>query len=132
MLEALRNAGGPEEGPLTGADYADWADRLRDVQELLDVPELRNEAIRIGELARETRSDFVRNDKEPQWDLAQLEILSPMLDLQREISREIQRRESPDSLVPIDREPVPKKFTELVRRYYEALSKTGASNEEAD
>ena len=133
MLEALRNAGGPGGGgPLTGADYADWADRLRDVQELLDVPELRNEAIRIGELARETRSDFVRNDKEPQWDLAQLEILAPMLDLQREISREIQRRESPDSLVPIDREPVPKKFTELVRRYYEALSKTGASNEEAD
>ena len=35
--------------------------------------------------------------------------------------KELARREKPDSLVPIDRDPVPQKFTDLVKRYYEKL-----------
>ncbi len=31
------------------------------------------------------------------------------------------RRESSEALVPIDRDPVPAKFSDLVRRYYEKL-----------
>jgi len=38
-----------------------------------------------------------------------------------ELNEELARRESPDSLVPIDRDPVPNKFSDLVRRYYEKL-----------
>jgi hypothetical protein len=33
----------------------------------------------------------------------------------------VRRRESPDALVPIDRDPVPPQFAEGVRRYYERL-----------
>jgi hypothetical protein len=37
------------------------------------------------------------------------------------VSEELLRRESSEALVPIDREPVPPKYGEAVRRYYELL-----------
>jgi len=37
------------------------------------------------------------------------------------VGEEFARRESKDTLVPIDRDPVPTKFSDLVRRYYEKL-----------
>ena len=42
-------------------------------------------------------------------------------DPQRQIENEIRKRESPDALVPVDRDPVPPEYTEQVRRYYERL-----------
>src|SRR4030095_5571709 len=63
---------GPENGPrapLTGEDYAQWSDRLRDVEEMLDLPELRNQVAEVRERARTTRAEFKRPSKEPQWDL---------------------------------------------------------------
>jgi hypothetical protein len=39
-------------GPITGAEYSQWSDRLRDVEEMLDQPELRAEAARIRDRAR--------------------------------------------------------------------------------
>jgi hypothetical protein len=44
-----------------------------------------------------------------------------MNELRNRIAEEVRRRESPDSLVPIDRDPVPPQFAEGVRRYYERL-----------
>ena len=38
-------------------------------------------------------------------------------------AEELSRRESKDSLAPIDRDPVPNRFAESVRRYYEELGK---------
>jgi hypothetical protein len=35
------------------------------------------------------------------------------------------RRQSNDALVPIDRDPVPARYSDLVRRYYEELGKGG-------
>ena len=45
----------------------------------------------------------------------------PLVELSRRIDEEIRRLESPDALVPIDRDPVPPEFAEQVRRYYERL-----------
>ena len=42
-------------------------------------------------------------------------------EVQAALDEELARRQSPDALVPIDRDPVPKKYSELVRRYYEKL-----------
>ena len=39
------------------------------------------------------------------------------------ITEELARRGSREALVPIDRDPVPTRFSELVRRYYEELGK---------
>ena len=46
-LDQLLNQGGLDEyrefSPIAGDDYRDWSDRMRDVEELLEVPELRAE-----------------------------------------------------------------------------------------
>ena len=52
--------------------------------------------------------------------LTTIEIL-PAIAAELDIAQEIRRRESPDALVPIDRDPVPPQFADGVRRYYERL-----------
>jgi hypothetical protein len=111
-------------GPISGAEYTQWTDRLRDVEEMLDVPELRAEAARIRDRARNVRQDLKRHSLEPQWDLVKMEIAGPLVELRAHINEELARRESKEALVPIDRDPVPTRYTELVRRYYEELGKS--------
>ena len=48
-------------------------------------------------------------------------VADPIRELRDRVAEEVRRRESPDSLVPIDRDPVPPRFAEGVRRYYERL-----------
>jgi hypothetical protein len=118
------DGGGGWGGPITGTEYTQWSDRLRDVEEMLDVPELRAEAARIRDRARAVRLDLKRHSKEPQWDLVQMEIAGPLVELRARIGEELARRESKEALVPIDRDPVPTRYSELVRRYYEELGKS--------
>ncbi len=116
-------------GPITGAEYSQWSDRLRDVEEMLDVPELRAEAARIRDRARTVRQESKRHAREPQWDLVIGEIAGPLVELRSRVREELARRESKEALVPIDRDPVPTRYSELVRRYYEEL---GRSETKAD
>lgn len=116
--------GNSGSGPITGTEYAQWSERLRDVEEMLDAPELRAEAARIRERTRTLRQDLQRHAQEPQWDLVKTEIARPLAELRTRISEELARRESKEALVPIDRDPVPTRYSELVRRYYEELGKS--------
>jgi hypothetical protein len=52
-----------------------------------------------------------------------LQILKPLIEVRTQLSEELARRGSKDALVPIDRDPVPNRYTESVRRYYEELGK---------
>ena len=115
------NAGNPGFEPLTGDNFREWSDRLRDVEEMVEDPELRAEAARIRDRARGFRQDVTRHSKEPQWDLVQLQLVRPLVELRDRVVEELLRRASKDSLVPIDRDPVPPKYSEQVERYYERL-----------
>lgn len=117
---AAGRPGGPR-GPITGEDFRDWADRLRDVEEMLDDVELRDQAARIRDRAEDARNDYRRHSQEPDWSKLQDLVAEPLVELSRRIDEAIRRRESPDALVPIDRDPVPPEFAEQVRRYYERL-----------
>jgi hypothetical protein len=113
--------GGAEwRGPITGADFRDWSDRLRNVEEMLGDEALRSDAARIRDRATEVRRE-VRSGGTPDWNKLQDMVAEPMVELSRRIAEEIRRRESPDSLVPIDRDPVPPEFAEQVRQYYERV-----------
>ena len=114
------NSSGPGN-PITGQGFVQWSDQIRNVEELIDDPKLRAEVARIREAARSMRADFKRHSKEPEWGLVRMQILEPLSEIQEKLREEIARRESPDSLVPIDRDPVPDKYAELVRRYYERI-----------
>ena len=116
-------AGGPRRGPLTGDNYRDWSERLRDVEDMVDDPELSAEAARLRSRARGVRSEFTRHSEEPNWDLVMEEILEPLDQLHREVKTELLRRGSKESLVPLDREPVPPEYEEAVRQYFERLGR---------
>ena len=113
--------------PLTGDDYRTWSNRMREVEEILDDSELRNRVAQVRDRARSIRADFRRHGTQPQWDLVKSQLLDEMNDLRLRIKEELRKIESDRSMVPIDREPVPEEFDELVRRYYELL---GQSHEE--
>jgi hypothetical protein len=110
-------------GPLTGADYNQWAERLRDVGDLVETPEMRNALAAALERARMMRSDWRQNQKKPDWTVVQLEIVKPLVEVRNRVAEELARLDSKDSLAPIDRDPVPTRFAEPVRRYYEELGK---------
>ena len=99
---------------------------LREVEELVDTPSLRTEVARARERARQMRQDFKRNQKKPDWATVRLQVLKPLVEVRNEINEELARREPQENLVPIDRDPVPGRYSELVRRYYEQLGKENA------
>lgn len=111
-------------GPIRGENFVEWSDRLRNVEEMLDEPKLRNEVARVRELAQGMRAEFKRHSLEPKWDVVKSKISAPLAELRDRVSEELARRGSKDALVPIDRDPVPPKYTEHVRRYYEELGRS--------
>ena len=125
--EGMGAPGANQGRPLTGDEFRDWSNRLREVEEILDDPELRNQVAQVRDRARAIRTEFRRNGTEPKWDLVKSQLLDEMTSLQKRIKQELSKMSSDRSMVPIDREPVPEEFDELVRRYYELL---GQSREE--
>jgi hypothetical protein len=115
---------GEQAGPLTGDKFVEWSDRLRNVEEMLDSPELRREAATVREVARGVRSEFKRHSVAPNWEMVKTKISAPLAELRNRVTEELARRESKENLVPIDRDPVPVQYAERVRRYYEELGKS--------
>ena len=109
-------------GPLTGESFAEWADRLRTIESLMDDPELRQRLGQARGRAEEMRRDWQREATEPQWDLVDTGIIQPLEEARAWLRQELARLEDPEILQPIDRDPVPEKYAESVRKYYEALS----------
>ncbi|MBL9211292.1 MAG: hypothetical protein JNL92_12555 [Opitutaceae bacterium] len=117
------DAGRANVGPLTGEEFNRWAERLRDVGDLVETPEMRNAIASALEQARQLRRDFRQDQKKPDWTVVQLQIIKPLVEVRNRVAEELARRDSKDSLAPIDRDPVPNRFAESVRRYYEELGK---------
>lgn len=118
----MRQGGGARNfAPLAGEDFLDWSDRLRDVEEMVGDPQLEAEAARIRERARGIRRNLKRHSQTPNWDLIKLEVAEPLAELRDRVAEELLRRTKQDALVPLDRDPVPPKYTEKTRRYYERL-----------
>jgi len=118
-LEQWDEAG--NRGPLTGEDFRQWSDGLRDVEEMLTEQELRDEAARIRDRARAIRAEFIRHGTEPQWDLVRTQIMDPLTELRQRVEKELARLQSDETMAPIDRDPVPDRFADLVRAYFESL-----------
>ena len=110
-------------GPITGNEFGPWSDRLRDVEEMVEVPDLRNQVAVARDRARVVRQEFRREHKKPDWAVVRSQIMKPLVEVRDQIADELARRESNEALVPIDRDPVPTRYSDLVRRYYENLGK---------
>jgi hypothetical protein len=108
-------------GPLTGRNFMQWSDRLRDVEEMLSEQELREEVATVRDRARAMRSEFTRHGTEPQWGTVEMEITKPLTEVRSRVEEELAKLASKKALVPIDRDPVPSRYADLVRSYYENL-----------
>ncbi|MFO0905113.1 MAG: DUF4175 family protein [Pirellulales bacterium] len=107
--------------PLTGDDFRNWADRLRDVEEMVDDPDLRADAARIRERARAMRAEMKRHSAEPQWNLVREQLTRPLEELEDRVASELLRRSSKKALVPLDRDAAPPQYSEKMRKYYQRL-----------
>ena len=76
----------------------------------------------VRERARDIRREVQSHSEAPNWELVRTSVYGPMLELQQRIAEEIARRTPGEELVPIDRDPVPQRYADLVREYYERLS----------
>ena len=129
MAQAWRNQGGGDEqsnsaaneGPITGERYREWSDGLREAEEMVDLPELQNDIATIRDRARVIRRESRDEGETPKWDLVRLQIEKPLYEVRKRINEELARRASREAMVPIDRDPVPDAFSELVETYYQTL-----------
>ena len=111
-----------ESAPLTGENFTEWLDSLRDAEELVRSPELRAEAGRIREAARSMRIDYKRHAKEPEWPLVRRLIAEPLNQLREKVQEELLRQSAErNALIPIDRDPVPSLYQQQQDRYYENI-----------
>ena len=95
---------------------------MRDIEELVTDQDMKAEVARVREAAREMRVEYKRHSKEPQWSLVQKMIAEPLSRLREQVNEELlQKAAERNSLVPIDRDPVPSSFQRQLDRYYENL-----------
>ena len=120
MLGGPSNGGAPR--PITGDEYRQFSNELREIEELLEDPKLRARAAEIREKAKEIRVDMKRHSKKPNWDVVQEFIAEPLDSLRSEVARQLLLKENREALVPIDRDPVPTIFEDQVQQYYKELS----------
>ena len=114
--------------PITGNNFNEWSDALRDVEESVRDPEMRGVASGIRQAAREMHRDYVRHSKEPQWDLVRELVAKPLAQLQETVQAELLRKSADrNAVVPIDRDPVPTVYEQQLRRYYENLGSQKAT-----
>ena len=108
-------------GPITGADYADWTERMRDVEQAVDPADLRNQLATARERASALRAAFRQEGRNPETNVVRQQILLPMAQARAWMREELARKEKPDALAPLDRDPPPDNYAELVKEYYEKL-----------
>ena len=100
---------------------AEWLGQLDRVEALLERPHLRAAVARVQQSAEQLRAEMKRNATKPNPKAIEDGLLVPLAQLRDAISSELARKAGRDSEGPVDRDPVPRKFEESVRRYYEAL-----------
>jgi hypothetical protein len=69
------------------------------------------------------RRDFKRHSKEPDPARIQDEILKPLAEAAKELDARLRDLDREDPLAPVGRDPVPDRYSEIVRRYFEELGK---------
>jgi hypothetical protein len=108
-------------GPITGSDYASWSQQSRDVESVLDSPDLRNQLATVRDRLGAFRGAYRDSRRIPSAETIREQLLLPLAQVRVWVREELARQENSGSLVPLDRDPVPDNYSELVRKYYERL-----------
>jgi hypothetical protein len=98
-----------------------WLSSLDRVEALLEKPQLRAAVARAQQAGEQLRSDMKRAATKPSQKDLEDRLLSPLTQIRDAINAELARIEGKQTDTPVDRDPVPRRFEEPVRKYYEAL-----------
>ncbi|MBC2604783.1 hypothetical protein [Pelagicoccus albus] len=122
LRQAFSEFGGATGGgPITGGGFDEWIERLSTVEALIEEPQIRSRIEEARERAEDARRDFKRHGELPQWDMVENGIATPLNEASAWLRSELNRIENPDTLQPVDSDPVPEAYESFVRRYYESL-----------
>jgi hypothetical protein len=83
--------------------------------------DVRNQIARARERMGVFRGYYRESRRMPDGEVVRQEVLTPLTQARVWIAEELSRLENAGSLVPLDRDPVPDKYAESVRKYYEKL-----------
>lgn len=108
-------------GPITGSEFVDWSDRMREVEQVVDSPELRNRLAEVRERVAAFRADYRQRGQKPDAAKVRGQVLEPMAEVRTRLEEDLARLANVKSLVPLDHDPVPENYSEMVRKYYEKL-----------
>jgi hypothetical protein len=108
-------------GPITGDGYRGFTDGLRDIEEIVNDPRLRDQAATIRQRVATYREQYLKDNKPPAFNIVQETLNRPLTELRNSISQEIARRESQQAAIPLDKDAVPPAYQDQVRTYYERL-----------
>lgn len=115
----------PEEeislDPITGEGYEEFAKKLSNIEEMVEDEDLKNEIAKVSDNARAMRIDYRRDNLPPQADQITTRITNPLVEMRNRLTEELAKLDKENPLAPIDRDPVPSEFRELVKKYYEEL-----------
>ncbi len=102
-------------------DFRNWTDRLQDLEAMVDVPEARSALARARGAARDLRRQSRESRVNPPQSVVQQQILEPLLEAETRIREALASTDQRNPLAPVERDPVPEKYSDVVRTYYEAL-----------
>jgi hypothetical protein len=115
--------GSSPDSPITGEGFEEWSDRLYDLEAIVEDPDAQAAVARARQASREMRKDFKRHSVEPGADQLQKEVIGPLAEAARKIDARLRELDRKDPLAPVGRDPVPDRYNDLVRRYFEELGK---------
>jgi len=108
-------------GPITGTNYTAWSDQLRDVESVVESADLRNQLAVVQDRMGAYRRGYRDFQRIPTGETIRQQLLLPLGQVKVWVQEELARQEKADSLVPLDRDPVPENYSKLVSQYYEKL-----------
>jgi hypothetical protein len=115
--------GNRPDSPITGDGFEEWSDRLYDLEAIVEDPDAQAAVARARQASREMRRDFNRHSVEPGPDRLQQEVIRPLAEAAQKLDARLRELDRKDPLAPVGRDPVPDRYNDLVRRYFEELGK---------
>lgn len=119
-MEQFHNWDGPRGKP---REFKDMIGDLRNIEDLLQNQKLRQQVASIRDRMRQMEMDKKRHSKKPNIDLIRKKLFEPLAELQKEVSEELAKMNDTKGKVRMDKDPIPEKFEEQVRNYFNRLGK---------
>ena len=99
----------------------EWSDRLYDIEVVIQDADAQTAVAKARKASRELRKNYKRHSQAPDQETLENEILRPLLEAADKLDTRLYELNREDELAPVGRDPVPDRYEEIVRRYFEEL-----------